>query len=396
MASFKIWNMSTVGGNICTGLPAGPMTSLCAGLDGVATILSPDGTSRTVPVADVVIGDMQTVLAPGELLRSIHLPADALSARVAFRRLSLSNLGRSGVLLIGRLDPDVGLVITVTAATKRPVQLRFPAGQVPDAGALADAVGHSIPWPLYHDDIHGLPAWRRDMTFKLAEEIRAELLDESMTVSGDFWPPHATSPQPSTQPSRQAPSRRRPPMAIEINGSASQDAPRPGQCLRTFLREQGNFGVKKGCDGGDCGACTVHVDGTPVHSCIYPAVRAEGKAVTTIEGLATDGGLHPVQEQFLEAQGFQCGFCTAGHDDDGSHVRRRATRQPAPQPQGQPVPLHRLPRHRGRGLRPRRRPRGDHQHDTGADVSGRSQLPQCQPHPASSGTTSPPPPARPW
>ena len=200
VASFKIWNMSTVGGNICTGLPAGPMTSLCAGLDGVATILGPDGGSRKVPVADVVTGDMQTALEPGELLRSIHLPASALSARVAFRRLSLSNLGRSGVLLIGRLDPDGGLVVTVTASTKRPVQLRFPAGQVPDAGMLADAVGDSIPWPLYHDDIHGLPAWRRDMTFKLAEEIRAELLGESMTVSGDFWPPHNTSPQPSTQP----------------------------------------------------------------------------------------------------------------------------------------------------------------------------------------------------
>ncbi|MDR6559898.1 CO/xanthine dehydrogenase FAD-binding subunit [Arthrobacter pascens] len=191
VASFKVWNMSTVGGNLCTSLPAGPMISLCAGLDGTATILDPGGASRELAVADLVTGDGQNALARGELLRNIRFPAAALSSRVAFRRLSLSNLGRSGVLLIGRLDAGGQLTLTVTAATKRPVQLRF--GQVPDAAELASGLEEAIPDALYHDDIHGLPAWRRDMTYRLAEEIRGELAApegaQPLVASGDFWPP---------------------------------------------------------------------------------------------------------------------------------------------------------------------------------------------------------------
>jgi len=174
LASFKIWNMATVGGNLCMSLPAGPMIALAAALDGDCVIWAATGGERRVPVTDFVRGPQRNALAPGELLRQIDLPAAALTRRTAFRQISLSPLGRSAALLIGT-QPAAGsaFTLTITASTPRPVQLAFDT--LPSASALRERIEATLAPDAYYDDVHGTPAWRRAMTLLFAEEIRDEL-----------------------------------------------------------------------------------------------------------------------------------------------------------------------------------------------------------------------------
>lgn len=174
LASFKVWNTATVGGNICMSLPAGPMISLAAALEGICEIQTRSGTTVRVAIEDFVTGNNRNVLEPGDLLRSIDLPISALRKRSAFRRMSLTQLGRSSALLIGTVDPVSGnFNLTVTASIVRPVRIEFL--QVPEADELSAAIDSRIATAMYHNDVHGSPAYRNHLTYHFAEEIRQEL-----------------------------------------------------------------------------------------------------------------------------------------------------------------------------------------------------------------------------
>lgn len=340
VASWKVWNTSTVGGNVATALPAGPMISWLCGMEARSVVLRPGGRRREALVSDLVTGVGKTSLEPGELVRAFFVPAHALERPTLMARESLTRYGRSAAFLLASPAGEGSARLTITASTVRPVVLEAPL-----TGA-AEAVRARIPDDLWHDDVHGDPAWRAQMTEKLAGELAAGL--ERSTASPAAPAALVPLPEPTSHSESRTPFPMRSrdvdavgtsaePHAV-VDGRQQKLEPHPGQCLRTWLRDKGAHAVKRGCDAGDCGACTVHIaqEGQKpqaVHSCIVPADRAAGSQVTTLEGLspeasaevrhARDSGvsprlsslrttLHPTQLDFLESHGFQCGYCTAG------------------------------------------------------------------------------------
>lgn len=169
LMSFKIQHLATVGGNLCLALPAGAMISLFVALDATAVVWTGDGGERRQPVGELVTGVRTTTLAPGEVLRAVEVPATALDTRYAFRRLSLAPLGRSSVVVIARRRAS-GLVLTLTAATRRPVVLDLDPQDWPDD--LEQALASIECW---YDDAHGAPDWRAGMARLLAGQCLSEV-----------------------------------------------------------------------------------------------------------------------------------------------------------------------------------------------------------------------------
>ena len=176
LASFKIWNEATVGGNICRAYAAGAMIAATVTLDATATIWTPDGGQRRTPVASLVAGNGVSTLGAGEVLRSVLVPASALTSRTAIRKIALAEHGRSGAVLTGRVDTDGAATFVVTAATERPRVLRYD--NMPTAATLdADAAALDG----YYSDAFGAADWRRHVSRTLLAEVRDELAPAGVT-----------------------------------------------------------------------------------------------------------------------------------------------------------------------------------------------------------------------
>lgn len=170
LASFKVTNSATVGGNIMRAYAAGSMIALAATLDATAAIWRADGNDARLPVADIPTGNGTTMLRPDDVLRAIDIPATALHAHTASRKIALAQYGRSGALVTGRLDVDGEVTLVVTAATATPSVLRFDT--LPTADAVV-ASAQSLTG--YYTDPLGSADWRRQVTGVLLAEVLDEL-----------------------------------------------------------------------------------------------------------------------------------------------------------------------------------------------------------------------------
>lgn len=317
----QIRNRGTIAGNIITASPANDAVVPLAALGAHVTVRSLARGERVLPLASFVTGFRKVDLAPDEIVTGISFPAPAANTSGTFIKLGLRRAQAISVISVAVVveraaaGPDAPIKrAAIALGAVAPVIVRASAAEVYLAGKaltaehIEAAATLAVDAATPIDDVRGSAEYRTGMVRTLllralrqlaAGEERAGWPAQPVMLWGATdgkWP--VTSAAPLA------------PGCALVNGV--EVALPGGMTLLDSLRAAGYAGVKEGCAEGECGACTVFLDGVAVMACMVPAERAWGSHVTTVEGLGDAEHLHPVQQAFVQAGGVQCGYCTPG------------------------------------------------------------------------------------
>lgn len=320
----QIRNRGTVAGNIITASPANDTITPLMALGARVTLISSLRGERTLPLSEFFLGVRKTAMAPDEVLTDISFPALKANERGTFIKLGLrraqaisivnvavvlgfaGNVVESARITLGAVSPTI---ISAPEAEQYIVGRSLDGDVIEDAARLAAQAARPI------DDIRGSANYRHDMVRVLTTRALRQLAEcteyEGFPAtpinlwgrSNGRFPAFDLGMDPELVDTIQT----------TVNGKSYKLKGVNRKTLLQVLRDDlGLIGTKEGCAEGECGACTVLLDGIAVMSCLVPAPRAHLAEITTVEGLSQNGELHPVQQAFIDAGAVQCGYCTPG------------------------------------------------------------------------------------
>jgi xanthine dehydrogenase iron-sulfur cluster and FAD-binding subunit A len=333
-STIQVQVMGTIGGNLCNGSPASDVAPALIAFDAQAAIAGPNG-DRSLPIDDFFLGPGKTALQSDELLKSITLPSPQPSTGSVFLKVArvAADIAKVNVAvtLVRAKDNRIS-DCRVVFGSVAPTPLRAREAEAllkgktfsPEAVADAAEVASREVSPI--DDVRSTVWYRREISRVLAHDAlhqawkRAQRQKETVqrdqfqvTRRASATPASGSVATPVRARTAQDPVTKQE-IELTVNGEKHSVWVASNDLLLNVLRDDLELiGAKYGCGIGECGACTVQMDGKPVLSCLVLAVSADGSDILTVEGLRQPNGeLDPLQDAFVELQAFQCGYCTPG------------------------------------------------------------------------------------